>query len=161
MNKTTFFKGGKHHSSTREGGHCSSMREGAMLREDAVYQGRELFFKGESCSSRELFFGRVDAVHQRGREDIFHQQGTEALSIDRGMPFINKGQRTPFIEEREDGVYRGREPFVNKGGRELFVKEPVIEEGSCSSRWGGSYPSRQGYRSADAIHQRGREDIIN
>ena len=84
MNKTTFFKGGKHHS---------SMREGAVLREDAVYQGRE------------LFFGRADAVHQRGREDIFHQQGTEALSIDGGMSFVDEGQRTPFIEEREDGVY--------------------------------------------------------
>ena len=96
MNKTTFFKGGKHHSSTREG---------AMLQEDAVYQGRELFFEGESCSSRELFFRRVDAVHQRGREDIFHQQGMEALSIDGGMPFIDEGQRMPFIEEREDGVY--------------------------------------------------------
>ena len=61
-----------------------------MLREDAVYQGRELFFEGESCSSRELFFGRADAVHQQGREDIFHQQGTEALSIDGGMDAIRR-----------------------------------------------------------------------
>ena len=147
MNKTTFFKGGKHHLSMREGEHCSSMREGAVLQEDAVYQGRELFFKGESCSSRELFFGRADTVHQRGREDIFHQQGTEALSIDRGMPFVDEGQRTLFIEEREDGVYQGREPFSNEGGRELFVKEPVIEEGSHSSR-------REG-----AIHQ-GRDTVL-
>ena len=168
MNKTTFFKGGKHHSSMREGEHCSSTREGAVLQEDAVYQERELFFEGESCSSRELFFRRADAIHQWRREDIFHQQGTEALSIDRGMPFIDKGQRTSFIEEREDSVYQGREPFINKGGRELFVKEPVTEEGSCSSRWGGSYPSRQGYRSADTINwgredttNRGREDTIN
>ena len=83
----------------------------------------------------------------------------EVLSFDGGMPFVDKGQSMPFIEEREDGVYRGREPF--KGGRELFVKEPVIEEGSCSSRWGGSYPSREGYHSADTVHQRGREDTIN
>ena len=96
MNKTTFFKGGKHHSSTREG---------AVLQEDAVYQGRELLFEEESCSSRELFFGRADAAHQQGREDIFHQQGTEALSIDRGMPFVDEGQKTPFIGEREDGIY--------------------------------------------------------
>ena len=132
MNKTTFFKGGKHHSSTREGEHCSSMREGAVLREDAVYQGRELFFKGESCSSRELFFGRADTVHQRGREDIFHQQGTEALSIDRGMPFVDEGQRTLFIEEREDGVYQGRELF--------------FEGESCSSK-------ELFFGRVDAIHQ--------
>ena len=52
MNKTMFFKGGEHRSSMGEGG-CHSSREGAVLWEDAVYQGREPFFEGE-----EMFFNR-------------------------------------------------------------------------------------------------------
>ena len=87
----------------------------------------------------------------------FHSTGMTGIPAGIGGALL----RPPFIEEREDGVYRGREPFINEGGRELFVKEPVIEEGSRSSRRGGSNPSRQGYRSADAIHQRGREDTVN
>ena len=81
------------------------------------------------------------------------------------MLFINKGGRIPFINEEGRMLsIDGGMPFVDEEGRILFIEEgrmTFMEGGSHFSRQEESCPSRQAYRSADAVHQQGREDTVN
>ena len=89
-----------------------------MLWEDAVYQGRELFFKGESCSSRELFFGRVDAIRQEGGRIYFINKGWKHCPL-------TEGCHSSTRDRERRSLRKGRTAFI-EGESHLSMREGAI-----------------------------------
>ena len=87
-----------------EGG-CHSSREGAVIWEDAVYQGRELFFEGE---------------------EMFFKKGS--CSLGGQMLFINEGQKHCPLMEGCPSLMGDSECCSLRKGRTSFIKG-----GSCLS----------------------------
>ena len=173
-----FFKGGSlsptrgHHSSTREGGSCSSRGGELLIEEGAIRRGgsrslrREPFVKGGSHSStreggRHSSRGRIPFIDKGGshlRESFIDKGGRhssreggcrsslrEGAILQRRTLFIKRG-RTPFVV-REGGI-RGSPSSTRDG-----VCRSSSEGGRCSStRDGGPFFERE-----DDVCHRGRE----